>query len=404
MTSKTNYPIYHWAGISMQGRKLSGEIQAADKSTAYLQLKNQNILITHVRKKLFCQWDFKNSSIPTILFVFFFRQLSTLIAAGIPIIQSLIILKKSHRNSAFQNILSSIKVDIEAGKVLASCLRKFPRYFDSCTCQLIQVGEQTGTLTIMLSRIANHKEKMLSLKMKMIQSLFYPVITLIVAATITVIMLVFVVPRFADLFQTLHGTLPTLTVFIINLSHYARQIGWLIPPIIFSLILSLKWLSKSGYLKQTTDNFIFKIPIIGKILSKINLARFARTLAIALNAGMPMTDALKLIAESSDHHFYSESIFWVQAEIVKGIQLHKAMQMNLAFPDLLIQMVKIGEESGTIDQMLEKFAEIYEDAIEHTLTNLTHALEPLIMIILGVLIGGLVIAMYLPIFKLGTLM
>jgi type IV pilus assembly protein PilC len=403
-TVSKNLMTFTWMGISTQGKKLFGEIQAPNKSSAKLQLKNQNILFLKLHKKNVHRFTFNDNRISDVVILFFFRQLATLMTAGVPIIQSLTILNQSHNHFAFQTILTSIKTDLEVGKSFAMSLRQYPRYFDNLTCQLIQIGEQTGTLTRILSRIAIHKENILSLKKKTIQSLFYPAIVLIIAVLVSFIMLTFVVPRFAELFQSMQGKLPTLTVYIIYLSHFIRYYGWLAFIPFFASIIVFKQINHLYNLRKKFDVFMLKIPLINHILSKTILARFARSLSIAVGSGMSITESLKITAEIANNHFYAEAIYYLQAEIEKGQPLYKSMQKNTAFPAMMIQMLKIGEETGMLEQMLEKLADIYEADIDHLITNLAHILEPLIMIILGVLIGVLVIAMYMPIFKLGTLM
>jgi type IV pilus assembly protein PilC len=403
-TSK-NVTHFKWTGIDAQGKKLIGEIQAPNKLAAMTQLKKKNILLITLHKKILERAALFSNRIPSVMILFFFRQLAVLISAGVPIVQSLIILSQSHHHAEFQKIITSIQIDLEAGKALAASVRPFPRCFDKLTCQLIQIGEETGTLNLMLKRIADYKENLLFLKKKFIQSLFYPGIILATALLVSFIMLTWVVPRFAELFQSMHGKLPALTLFIIYLSDLIRHHGWFIffiPSIV--VIIVFKQLHSSSHLRQQSDYLILKIPIIGPILTKVILARFARSLAIALSSGMPIIEALKIIATITLNLFYERAILFLQTEIEKGQQLNKSMQKNTAFPIMMIQMIKMGEESGMLEEMLDKLANIYESDVDHLITNLMQALEPLIMIILGVLIGVLVIAMYLPIFKLGTLM
>lgn len=304
----------------------------------------------------------------------------------------------------FQKMIITIKQDLESGKLLSVSLQKFIYYFDSITCQLIHVGEQSGTLTTILKRIALQKEHYLRLKKQFIQSLIYPIIILIIALFVSIIMLTFVVPRFAELFKTMHGRLPTLTLAVIALSQFMQKYYGVLFLLNSMAILIFKYISHFTYIKHKIHGIILTLPIIGVIFSKTILARFARYLAIALNAGIPLAQSLKMMENIFGNLHYEKIISTLCADIAKGQQLHQSMRAYSHFPTMMIQMVKIGEESGTLEEMLEKIAEIYEFDINHLITNMTHILEPLIMIILGVLIGGLVIAMYLPIFKLGTLM
>jgi type IV pilus assembly protein PilC len=403
MTNKLTH-TYYWSGISPQGKKLSGEIDAPDKLTAISMIKNQPILLLKLRKKIFIFSSLANKKITTVTILIFFRQLVTLIAAGVPIVQSLIILNQSNQNAALHKILAEIKTNLESGKTLTASLRKFPHYFDLFTCQLIHVGEQTGTLSIMLQRITAHKETRLRLKKKIIQSLFYPIIVLIIAIAICLIMLIFVIPRFSELFQSMHSTLPALTRGVIAISNGFQHNYFLILTPILLMTLYICYFKKSPFLTQKLTCFMSKMPILSLLLTKIHLAHFARNLAITCSAGLPISEGLKIIAETSHQPFYQQTIIKLHSEILKGQQLYKSMQKISTFPTIMVQMVKVGEESGKIEQMLEKIAEIYEAESDHLLTNLTNALEPLIMVILGALIGILVIAMYLPIFKLGNLM
>lgn len=402
MNPTSNLRIFQWEGLNTQGKKIVGEIHACDKLSAVAQLKNQPILSPSLQKKHIAQLSYFSNRIPSLVILFFFRQLATLLISGIPIIQSLIIIGQSHQNITFKKIMTSIKIDLEAGKLLGQSLRQFPYYFDNLTCHLIHIGEQTGTLIRMLQQIADHKENNLFLKKKIIQSLFYPTIILILATVITFIMLTVVVPRFAELFQNMHGKLPALTLFILYSSHFIRHYGSLI---FLAGFLSLVTLKKIGiHLKEKLDFIALKMPLIGHILSKCVLVRFARNLSITIRSGMAITDALKIIGETAGNRFYEYAIFHLQTHIAKGHSLYKSMQKSIAFPPMMMQMIKIGEESGTLEEILEKLAEIYESDIDHLITNLMKMMEPLIMIILGVLISVLIIAMYLPIFKLGTLM
>lgn len=409
MTPQLNQmKTFLWKGINTLGKKVQGEIKANNKSAALSQLKKQSIFFIKIHHKYTLNFAFKHyftsKKIPPLMIVFFFRQLATLLAASIPIVQSLTILHKMNNHFIFQKMIATIKQDLESGKLFSVSLQKFPYYFDNITCQLIYVGEQSGTLTAILKRIATHKEHHLTLKKQVIQSLIYPSIILSIALLVSFIMLTFVVPRFAELFKTMHGTLPTLTLAVIALSHGMQKYGWIFFLLSGLISVFFKYIKKFPHIKQKIDRVVLTLPIIKMILSKMILARFARYLAIALNAGIPLAQALKMLTNIAGNLHYEKMMTVICTDITNGQQLHQSMQKHPDFPIMMIQMVKIGEESGTLEQMLEKMAEIYEFDTKHLITTIAHTLEPLIMIILGVLIGGLVIAMYLPIFKLGTLM
>jgi len=404
ITSISNQKTFSWKGINTLGKKIKGEIKANNKTAAISELKNQSISFIKIHQKNTLKLSFISKKIPPLMIVFFFRQLATLLAASVPIVQSLIILHKMNDHLIFQKMMTTIKHDLESGKCLSFSLKKFQCYIDNITCQLIHVGEQSGTLTTILKRIATQKEHHFHLKKQVIQSLIYPTIILTLAISVSIIMLTFVVPRFAELFKTMHGTLPILTLAVIALSHFMHKYSGIFFLLIGSLLLCFKYINQLTPVKKRMDRFILTLPFIGIFLSKMILARFARYLAISLNAGLPLAQALKILENICGNLHYEEIISTLRTDIAKGQQLHQSMKNYFHFPAMMIQMIKVGEESGKLDEMLEKIAEIYEFDINHLITNITHTVEPLIMIILGVLIGGLVIAMYLPIFKLGTLM
>jgi len=330
----------------------------------------------------------------------FLRQLGTLSQAGIPILQCFEILYRHQTNIALQNMILAIKIDIEKGLPLLQSLKHYPQYFDKLSTELIHIGLHTGTFSEMLLRVALHKEKIILLYKKIKQALLYPAIITSVAIIVTILMLTFVVPRFEELFNHLQGTLPLFTRIVIYISYCIRQYGiaFFIPVIAFGLF---KDILKNSLRIQF---LMLHLPYISPYLRKAKVLHFSRNLATTLAAGIPIIDALKLIAESTGSIIYRDAILTLDADIMQGHTLHQAMQKNSLFPNLLAQMIKIGEESGNLEQMLDKIADIYESEIDYFVTNLSHLLEPLIMIVLGVLISGLVIAMYLPIFKLGTLL
>ncbi|SRR5579883_136002 len=332
----------------------------------------------------------------------FFRQLATLTTAGIPIIQSFEIIKRSQEKIPLKKLIHSVKNEIEEGQNLVHSFKKFPDFFDHLTCHLIHVGEQTGKIDTIFQRIAHYKEKSLALKKQIKRAIFYPALVFMISSIISILMLTCVVPRFAELFREMHGSLPYFTKLVITLSDLCCHNLWLgIFPIILVIFFSMA-LKKSIQLKQQIDQLLIHIPVIGNAIKKIILARLSRSLAITFAAGVPLTDALKIVATACGNSLFTKQFMILRSRIISGEQLHHAMQSLTLFPIMLVQMIKIGEESGTLDQMLEKIADLYESDIEQMVALLSQLLEPLIMVILGVLIGGLVIAMYLPIFKLGT--
>ncbi|MHB1949108.1 MAG: type II secretion system F family protein [Gammaproteobacteria bacterium] len=394
--------LFIWSGITLQKKRISGEIYALSLTLAKINLQQQGITLINIEKKRKPLLQKLNPKITAFDITIFFRQLATLIAANIPIVQSFEILRQAQDNPKCQTLIQIIKTEIEAGKNLVTGLRKFPQHFDELICHLVHTGEYSGTLAITLHQIADHKEKSLALRKKIKQAIFYPATVFLVAMMVSVTMLTFVVPRFADLFSAMHGHLPAFTSTVIYLSQFIRDKSWLGIFIILPVMYLIYQLKHSPEVKQRIDHLILKVPLIGNIIKKTILARFTRTLATSLAVGLPINEALKIVARTCGNQDFIKAIIALEQSVLAGQQLHSAMQLNALFPALTVQMVKIGEESGMLEHMLKKIAELYETDLDHLLANLSQMLEPLIMIILGVLIGGLVIAMYLPIFKLGT--
>jgi type IV pilus assembly protein PilC len=394
--------IFQWTGITLQGKNAQGEIAAESSLIAKQLLQHQSILFLKIQRKKSASFTLFKRSISQTDMAQFYRQLGTLICAGIPLVQSCYIILQNQTHELFNHLILTIKMELEKGQNLSVSLHKHPRYFDNLTCHLIKIAEYTGTLDKMLLRISTHKEKMLALKNKIKQALLYPSIISVAAIIVTMTLLMFVVPQFTELFQSLHGQLPSATVRIIQLSNFIRDYYWLtFLPLPVSMIFVFYY-KKSLSLKKRADYILLKIPILGNLLHKFILARFARTLSTILAAGVPIQDALKLLLDIHDNEVYKNAIQRLQTSIAAGQQLHYAILSARIFPSMMTQMIRVGEESGALEQMLEKTAEFYESEMDYWITYFSQLLEPLIIVILGVLIGGLVIAMYLPIFKLGT--
>lgn len=334
----------------------------------------------------------------------FFRQFATLLAAGIPILQCCEMLEKSQVKTSLRLLIYAIKRELLSGKDLYSSLRIHDRYFTEITCQLIKIGEHTGKLDLILNMIAEDYEKQLAFKKRIYQALFYPCIISITALIVTLSMFLFVVPRFAELFSGTHIQLPALTRWIFFLSALLEQhVYILFSPIIFIAILFLPQHGSRQW-KQNISQQLTQLPVIKPLRQKIILAKFARNLAMTFSAGIPIIDALKLTMQADTHAEFTHTVIKLRGKINSGMHLHQAMQSLSYFPDLMIQMVKIGEESGLLDHLLLKVAGFFESDVDDLLNQSTRLLEPLIMLVLGVLIGGLVIGMYLPIFKLGSVL
>ncbi len=332
----------------------------------------------------------------------FFQQLATLIHANLPLRDALHLISLNTDQRSLTHISLALKTHITAGNSFTASLRQFPHVFDRMTCQLIEAGEKTGTLDILLRRIAMHHEARTRQKKRLIQALFYPTITLIIATSITLIMLIFITPRFAELFLAMHAELPAFTRFIIAAGASLRQYFLIASLSILLLIALLLRFRHTKRLRALLDNFYLHCPIYGSMLRHIILARFTRTLATVFAAGIPLTEALALLAPTCGNLRYTAAIYTLQHHLNIGRQLHQAMQQNPLFPAFMCHMVQAGEASGTLETMLITCAENEELTVDHFISLMSQLLEPLIMLILGVLIGGLVIAMYLPIFRLGN--
>ena len=341
-------------------------------------------------------------SINTFAIAVFFRQFATLLAAGIPLLLCCDILEKSQASLPLRLLIRTIKRDIMSGRSLSFCIAQHSRYFNELLCQLIRIGEHTGRLDLTLTMIAVHLEKNLAFQQRIKQALFYPSIVLFVGLSITLSMFIFVIPRFAELFKTSSLPLPILTRWIFYLAEHLLQYMLTLGIVIFFVIFILHQLKLSAKLKQSLQQRLLALPFIRTIRQKILLARFSKNLAITFSAGIPIIEGLKLSAKTCADSGFSHTITQLRQQIAGGMQLHHAMTGSPIFPALMVQMVKIGEQSGMLAAMLEKLADFYEADLEQIFSRLGHLVEPLIMIILGVLIGGLVIGMYLPIFKLGN--
>ncbi|NOX08957.1 MAG: type II secretion system F family protein [Gammaproteobacteria bacterium] len=333
----------------------------------------------------------------------FTRQLATMMAAGVPLVQSFDIIGSGHDNASMQKLIMEVKADVEGGSNLAEALSKHPLYFDDLVCNLVEAGEQAGVLDTLLDKIATYKEKTELLKSKIKKALFYPVAVLIVAFIVTAILLIFVVPQFEELFNGFGADLPAFTQMVIRLSEWMQEWWW--------AVLGTLWAIKNGIsqanrrskaFNRGVDRLLLNLPIVGEILNKACIARYARTLATMFAAGVPLVEALQNVAGATGNVVYTNAILAMKDEVSTGTQLQEAMTSADVFPNMVIQMVAIGEESGSLDHMLGKVADFYEQEVDDAVDGLSSLLEPIIMAVLGVLVGGLIIAMYLPIFKMGS--
>jgi type IV pilus assembly protein PilC len=396
--------IFTWTGTDKRGIKIKGQFRGSNPNLIKANLRKQGIKPISVRKKskLFSNATAKKKIIPKDLAVFF-RQLATMLSAGVPLVQSFDIIGRGHENAGMQELLLKIKGEVESGTSLAESLAKHPLYFDDLVINLVNAGEQSGVLETLLDKIATYKEKTEILKAKIKKAMFYPTAVIIVAVIVTAILLIFVVPQFEALFSNFGADLPAFTRVVVNLSEFMQAYWWLIAGITGAAVFAfLQGKKRSRKFGRILDRTILKLPIVGPIMHKAAIARYARTLATMFAAGVPLVEALQSVAGATGNVVYSDAVLMMKDSVATGQQLTFAMNQTGLFPNMVEQMVAIGEESGALDSMLSKVADFYEQEVDDAVDALTSLLEPLIMSILGVLIGGLVVAMYLPIFKMGA--
>jgi len=393
---------FSYEGRSRAGTKVNGEIYALSEVLAKNDLRKQGINPIKVRKQPKSLFGSSAKIAPSDIAIFA-RQIATMMHAGIPLVQSFEIIGEGSDNKSVKKMIFSIKSDVEGGVPFADALAKKPLYFDSLFINLVSAGEHSGTLETMLDKLATYKEKTEALKAKVKKALFYPVAVLLVALIVTIILLVFVVPQFEELFESFGADLPAMTQFVINLSEFMQAWWWIIIGCIFGFFYVLLKIKKTSLkLQKTFDHIALKAPVIGEIMTKSAIARFARTLETMSAAGVPLVEAMNSVAGATGNIIYYNASMKIRDEVSQGTQLQTSMRSTGLFPNMAIQMISIGEEAGSLDRMLGKVADFYENEVDDSVEVLTSLLEPIIMTILGVLVGGLIIAMYLPIFKLGS--
>jgi type IV pilus assembly protein PilC len=391
-----------WKGTDKSGKRTKGELSAKSDTIARTELRRLGIRVISIKKKPKPLFTSK-SKITTKDIAIFSRQLATMLEAGVPLVQSFDIIGKGHENASMRDLLLGVKADIEGGDTLAEALGKRPLYFDDLFCNLVAAGEQAGVLETLLDKIATYKEKTESIKAKIKKALTYPIAVLVVAGIVTTILLMFVVPVFEELFQSFGADLPAFTQFVINLSAWMQKWWWLFFGSIGGIVYTFMFFKKrSRPFNQFLDKTLLNIPAIGTILHKSAIARFARTLSTMSAAGVPLVEALASVSGATGNVVYAGVVTKMREDVSTGQQLQHSMQQAKLFPHMVIQMVAIGEESGSLDSMLAKVADFFEEEVDNAVDNLSSLMEPFIMSVLGILIGGLIIAMYLPIFKLGA--
>src|SRR5450830_445173 len=389
---------FNWEGKDKAGKVVKGELRAQGEAMVNATLRRQGILVTKVKK----QKAGGGGRVTEKDITLFTRQLATMMKAGVPLLQSFDIVGKGHSNPAVARLLLSIKTEVETGSSLTQAFRKYPLYFDALFCNLVGAGEQAGILDTLLDRLATYKEKIIAIKGKIKSALFYPTAILVVAFGITAVIMIFVIPAFKQLFSSFGANLPAPTVVVMNISDFFVSYWWAI----FGSLGGGLWFffytwKRSIKLQATMDRLMLKLPLFGELIKKATIARFARTLSTMFAAGVPLVEALDSVAGAAGNRVYFDATKNIQSEISTGTSLTTAMQNAEIFPNMVLQMVAIGEESGALDSMLSKVADFYEGEVDDAVAGLSSLMEPIIMVVLGVLIGGLVIAMYLPIFKMG---
>ena len=391
--------VYAWEGRDRSGKQVRGELRASGENVVSATLRRQGILVTKVKKRTL-RGGKKVTEKDISLFT---RQLATMMKAGVPLLQSFDIVAKGHSNPSVSKLIQDIRGDVETGTSLNQAFRKFPLYFDPLFCNLVGAGEQAGILEDLLTRLAIYKEKTLAIKGKIKSALFYPVSILAVAFIVTAVIMIWVVPAFKSVFASFGADLPAPTLFVMAISDFFVANWYFIFGGLFGgLYLFFQAWRRSPSMQRKMDAILLKVPIFGEVVRKATIARWTRTLATMFAAGVPLVESLDSVGGASGNAVYQDATRKIQTEVSTGTSLTIAMQNADVFPNMVTQMVSIGEESGALDQMLGKVADFYEDEVDEAVESLSSLMEPLIMVILGVLIGGLVIGMYLPIFKLGS--
>jgi len=394
---------FNWEGRDRRGNRVKGKSTAPDEATLKADLRRQGIAASRIRKvpqSLFAGGGGKVNSQDIAVFM---RQLATMLGAGIPLVQGLDIVGAGHDKPAAQRLIFSVKSDIEAGSSLREALGRHPLLFDKLTLNLVEAGEHAGALESLLDKVATYKEKTEALKSKVKKALFYPTAVLVVAVVVTIILLIFVIPQFESLFKGFGADLPAFTQMVINLSRFVQAKGLYVAVVLGAAGYAFFYFKKrSRRMQEVLDRMMLKIPIIGPILNKSCIARYSRTLSTMFAAGVPLVEALESVAGATGNIVYENAVLKMRDEVATGVRLQRAMENTERFPNMVVQMIAVGEESGSLDTMSGKVASFYEEEVDNAVDAMSSLLEPLIMAILGVLVGSLVIAMYLPIFKLGS--
>lgn len=394
--------VFAWEGTDRKGAKIKGELSGQSPALVKAQLRKQGINPLKVRKKAAPLFS-AGKKIKPMDIALFTRQMATMMKAGVPLLQSFDIIGEGFENPNMRKLIDDVKQEVAAGNSFAASLRKKPMYFDDLYCNLVDSGEQSGALETLLDRIATYKEKTESLKAKIKKAMTYPIAVIVVAVIVTAILLIKVVPQFESVFQGFGAELPAFTQMVVNLSRGLQEWWFVVLGVMFAAAFAFTQAHKrSEKFRDFLDRTLLKAPIIGDILYKAVVARFARTLATTFAAGVPLVDALDSVAGATGNVVFRNAVNKIKIDVSSGTQLNFSMRNTGIFPTMAVQMTAIGEEAGSLDEMLDKTASYYEEEVDNAVDNLTTLMEPMIMAVLGVLVGGLIVAMYLPIFQLGA--
>jgi type IV pilus assembly protein PilC len=387
-----------WEGRDKGGKVIRGELRSVSETAVNATLRRQGIIVQKVKKQKYGS----GGRVREKDIALFTRQLATMMKAGVPLLQCFDIVSKGASNPAVSRLLLAIKTEIETGSSLAQAFRKYPLHFDALFCNLVQAGEQAGILETLLDRLANYKEKILAIKSKIKAALFYPIAIIVVAFIITAVIMIFVIPAFKEVFTNFGADLPAPTLFVMAVSDWFVAYWYIIFPVIIGAVIGfLEAWKRSLPVQIFMDRLMLKLPVFGDLVLKSTIARWTRTMATMFAAGVPLVEALDSVGGASGNYVYLMATKQIQKEVSTGTSLTLAMQNSGVFPNMVLQMCSIGEETGALDSMLSKVADFYEAEVDDAVEGLSSLMEPMIMVVLGTLIGGMVIAMYLPIFKMG---
>ncbi len=399
-------PVYVWKGVNSYGEKRKGKLEAPNEASAEAQLKKIRITVNMLKEKpkdVFENISFFQPKVTGKDVVIFTRQLSTMIDAGLPLVQSLEILAGQQDNATFKKILNEVRMDVETGTTFADAMKKHPKAFDTLYCNMVEAGEVGGIMDTILRRLANFMEKNMVLIKKVKGAMTYPVICLAISFVITMVILVFVVPVFSKMFADFGSGLPAMTQYVVNISNFTKNYWYVFIGGVFILITSIKKIYSTDWGSMAMDRFLLLAPIVGVLLRRIAVAKFTRTLGTMIQSGVPILDALNVVAKTAGNRVIEQAVFRVADSITEGRTIAEPLEETGVFPSMVVQMITVGESTGALDAMLEKIADFYDEEVDQAVDNLTSAIEPLMMVFLGGLIGGLVIAMYLPIFKMASI-